>query len=65
TDLTPLAELTNLDWLDLSGTPITDLTPLAELTNLDWLDLSGTPITDLSPLAHLHIVNNPDTFFRP
>ena len=51
--LLPLAELTNLEDLDLSYNEITDLSPLADLTNLEDLDLSSNEITDLSPLARL------------
>ncbi len=52
-DLTPLANLTNLEELYLPSTQVTDLTPLANLTNLEILNLSHNPITDLSPLANL------------
>lgn len=53
TDLTPLANLTNLRSLDLSQNRISDLTPLANLTNLTTLNLSANKITDISPLANL------------
>ncbi|HEX7014892.1 MAG TPA: leucine-rich repeat domain-containing protein, partial [Cyclobacteriaceae bacterium] len=48
----PLAELSNLKTLDLSGTGITDLTPIRNLTGLTDLDISQTSITDLTPLKY-------------
>ena len=44
-DLSPLAGLTNLTWLNLSQNNITDLSPLAELTNLTWLDIGGNNLS--------------------
>ena len=41
-DLTPLANLKNLNVLYLSRTPVHDLTPLANLKSLQWLDLDNT-----------------------
>ena len=53
TDLTPLAQLTNLQQLDLSGcAQISDLTPLAQLSSLQQLNLRGSGI-HLSDLAAL------------
>jgi internalin A len=52
-DLSPLARLEKLQWLVLSGTPVSDLSPLARLENLQGLNLSGTQVSDLSPLARL------------
>ena len=40
TDLAPLAGLTALQTLDVSGTQVTDLTPLAGLPALQTLDVS-------------------------
>lgn len=54
TDLSPLAKLTSLRFLDISGDLPTDITPLANLTNLRTLCVRGTRVTDLSPLAGLH-----------
>lgn len=48
--LSPLANLTDLGDLNLSGTLITDVPSLAKL---EYLDLSGTAITDLWPLTRL------------
>ena len=53
TDISPLASLTNLSRLDLTGNEISDLSPLASLTNLTKLTLTGNEISDLSPLSAL------------
>ena len=52
-NLTPLAGLTELQYLGLVGCQIRDITPLAGLTNLTWLDLYENNISDISPLANL------------
>jgi hypothetical protein len=52
-DLTPLAALISLEYLNLSFSKVYDLTPLAALTSLEKLDLSFTRLIDLSPLAVL------------
>ncbi|MCL2015230.1 MAG: leucine-rich repeat domain-containing protein [Defluviitaleaceae bacterium] len=55
-DLTPLADLVNLQHLSLSGGSfgnIGDLTPIAGLTNLQTLYLTSLQISDLTPLAGL------------
>ena len=52
-DLSPLAGLTNLTWLDLSQNNITDLSPLAGLTNLTELNLGGNNLSNISPVAGL------------
>jgi internalin A len=52
-DIAPLAGLTRLRIVIVSGTPVTDLAPLAGLTALQTLDISNTPVTDLSPLRSL------------
>lgn len=51
-DVEPLAELSALKTLDLSGTGITDLTPIRNLTGLVELDISRTAISDLTPLKY-------------
>jgi len=55
TDLTPLAALTNLEWLDLMFCPkLYDLSPLAGLSKLVWLKVAKCEaLTDLTPLARL------------
>ena len=50
-DLSPLAGMTNLSYLQLSNNSISDLSPLAGLTNLNFLFLSNNSISDLSPLV--------------
>ncbi len=50
-DLTPLAHLSELTWLDLSGNRVSDLTPLAHLSHLAMLVLDGNEISDLGPLV--------------
>ena len=60
-DLSPLAELTNLQVLSLYGVPrsnsssarITDLTPISGLNNLWSLALDEHSISDLSPVSKL------------
>jgi hypothetical protein len=52
-DLSPLAELKNLELLELENTQVSDLSPLAELKNLELLELDNTQVSDLSPLAEL------------
>ncbi|MBM3724894.1 MAG: hypothetical protein FJW40_05670 [Acidobacteria bacterium] len=52
-DITPLAALTALQHVDLTGTPVTDITPLAALTALQHLQLGETEVTDVTPLAAL------------
>ena len=52
-DISPLAGLTNLKWLDLWFTDVSDISVLAGLTNLETLDLSATDVSDISPLASL------------
>ncbi|MEL7038769.1 MAG: leucine-rich repeat domain-containing protein [Cyanobacteria bacterium J06592_8] len=44
TDISPVAQLTNLESLSLSDNEITDISPLSELTNLKKLYLSGNEI---------------------
>ena len=52
-NLSPLAGLTNLQDLGLTGTQVSDVTPLAGLTNLQHLVLTGTQVSDVAPLAGL------------
>ncbi|WP_203573158.1 LapB repeat-containing protein [Listeria ivanovii] len=57
TDLSPLANLTNLIYVDFDGNNnIVDLEPLKGLINLETLNLGafdGNSIVDISPLANL------------
>ena len=48
-----VSELTWLQSLDLSRTPVSDLTPLATLSTLQVLDVRNTQVSDLSSLLSL------------
>ena len=50
-DISPLAELTNLWQLKLGRNEISDISSLSGLVNLSILDLQLNNITDISPLA--------------
>ena len=53
-DLAPLAEIKNLESLNLSGNnAITNLSSLAGLSSLTFLNIMNTGATDLSPLSDL------------
>ena len=52
-DLSGLAELTQLEWLVLVNNQISDITPLANLKRLEHLNLDANVIKDVSPLAQL------------
>ena len=53
-DLSPFADLINLERLGFWNTSVSDLSPLAGLTKLRWLGFFSSPmISDLSPLAGL------------
>ena len=62
--LTPIAQLTNLNYLSLSGQTITSLAPLTSLTNLSNLYINNTllgdfsAISDISNLYSLDVSNN-------
>ena len=53
TDLSPLAELKNLEVLRVEETKVYDLSPLVELKSLKFIKLSNTLVSDPSPLAGL------------
>ncbi len=53
TDLTPISQLYNLSFLNLSGNDITDLSPLKDLINLEGLIISRTKVSDISALENL------------
>ncbi len=50
--LEPLAQLTKLELVDFSHTPIADLLPLRNLNKLDAVYMSGTAVRDLTPLQY-------------
>ena len=52
-DISPLAKLTALRSLSISGTAVTDLSPLASLTGLETLDIEGCRIESIEPLLGL------------
>jgi hypothetical protein len=52
-DITPLAELKKLTYLDLSSNQITNLAPIKQLKQLTGLALSDNKIKDLTPLMEL------------
>ena len=52
-DVSPLAQLKNLKYLDLQRTLVSDVTPLAGLKNLEKLWLHDTLVGDVTPLAEL------------
>ncbi|MDR1563466.1 MAG: cell wall-binding repeat-containing protein, partial [Oscillospiraceae bacterium] len=52
-DISPLANLTNLNYLELGENQISDISPLANLTNLTVLDLGTNQIIDISSLSNL------------
>jgi internalin A len=52
-DLTPLTNLTALQYLDVSDTQVSNLTPLTNLTALQYLYVSGKQVSDLTPLTNL------------
>ena len=52
-DFSPLAALTNLGKLELTGTGMSDLSPLSGMRGLIHLELADNNISDLSPLSGL------------
>ena len=51
-DLNPLSELSNLRYLNFSGTNVSSINPIRNLNKIKELDLSGTNITDISNLKY-------------
>lgn len=63
-NIEPLAQLSGLQKLNISGTFIDDITPIRNLTELIELNAAGTKVSDLTPLRYstrLEIVNINDT----
>lgn len=53
-DITPLLNCPDLEYLEIFSTEVTDLAPLAEMHNLEHLNISNLPeVTDISPLYGL------------
>ena len=63
-DLSPLATLTSLMYLNVGANQVVDLRPLTNLTNLTGLSLWNNQVTDISPLrsltslVYLNLANN-------
>ncbi|MEI9917346.1 MAG: leucine-rich repeat domain-containing protein [Bacteroidota bacterium] len=51
-NIEPLARLTNLQKLNISGTKISDLTPIRNLTELQEVDLSRSAVKDIAVLKY-------------
>jgi hypothetical protein len=52
TTLEPLSQLSDLETVDLSYTPVEDLTPLRNLSRLRTISISGTMVQNLTPLQY-------------
>ncbi|MDP2236901.1 MAG: leucine-rich repeat domain-containing protein [Bacteroidales bacterium] len=50
--LEPLSQLSDLETVDISYTPVEDLTPLRNLSRLRTISLSGTMVQNLTPLQY-------------
>ena len=59
-DLGPLAGLSALQSLDVTGTQVSELGPLAGLSALQSLDVGGTQVSELGPLAGLSALQSLD-----
>ncbi|MDR1642189.1 MAG: leucine-rich repeat domain-containing protein [Clostridiales bacterium] len=57
TDISPLEDLTDLNYLYLTGNQISDVTALSGLRYLEQLDLEDNQVKDLAPLAGLTNLN--------
>lgn len=58
TDISPLAKLTDLTYIDLSGNRITDVTPISKLPNVESLNVGYNSIADLSSLNSAQYTKN-------
>ena len=63
-DLSPLANLTKLESLSLSGNLISDLTPITSLDNLKSLSVTHSALSDISPVANMKNLETVDFFFN-
>lgn len=60
TDLTPLGQLADLQFLDIAGTEISNIAPIEEITRLRTLGLNNTNVTNLKSLMNnknLELIN--------
>ena len=64
-DIGPLANLIQLNTLNLAYNRIVDISPLANLTNLEHLELQNNRIADVTPLANLTGLEYLDTQNNP
>lgn len=71
TDISVLAQCTELEWLNLNNNNISDITPLSGLTSLKSLFLNHNNISNIQPLAGLknlttlQLQENPITDWSP
>ena len=63
TDISPVAGLTALTWLNLNNDQIIDINPVAGLTALTELHLDDNQITDISPLVENRGIGDDDIVF--
>ncbi|MEZ4964706.1 MAG: hypothetical protein R2791_05640 [Saprospiraceae bacterium] len=59
-DLSPIAHLNNLQYLDIHYTQISDLNPIDKLSKLQSLSVYNTQVNDLSPIALLNKLHSLD-----
>ena len=52
-DLTPIAQMTNLEELNIGKSLVKDISPIAGLVNLKKLELFGTQVKDISAISEL------------
>ena len=52
-DISPLAGLTQLEWINMEVNNISDITPLTNLTKMTYLNVMFNPITDISSLKNM------------
>lgn len=57
-NLEPLAELSELRFLDCSGTNVSDVNPIRNLNKIKELDISNTLVSDISNLKYANVVQN-------
>jgi Leucine-rich repeat (LRR) protein len=54
TDISPIAQLKELELLEIYQNYVTDVSPLVELPKLKYLNLSRNSFTDVTPLLQMH-----------
>lgn len=57
-DLNPLSELSDLNYLNCAGTEVSSIDPIRNLNNIKELNISNTNITDLSNLKYANVVKD-------